>query len=237
MNKIERFTPELRMTVKSTEPVMVSQERGAYVTYAEHKSKMDALQSRIDALESMQKRKDFDTLFDDVLNKVMDESIRKIMDEIKDIQKPKFTIKTDGIQINTGTSAVKLGVLDEIPSGHTYINDAVISGEIKSGVGGWFLGDPVNSFKVKPSEPKKHPTAYPPALKCIKTETTSFTAGESYSYGYKVYGGERDCFLSSDDFVSDLAEGERWELEDRGAYFATAQLTHDGKPFAIFKKP
>lgn len=237
MTTIKRYNPYVQSFFGFTTARMGDSKDGGYVTYESHQQKVDALQSRIDALESMQKRKDFDAMFDDVLNKVVDESVRKIMDEIKDIQKPKFTIKTDGIQINTGTSAVKLGVLDEIPSGHTYINDAVISGEIKSGVGGWFLGDPVNAFKVKPSEPKKHPTAYPPALKCIKTETTSFTAGESYSYGYKVYGGESACFLSSDDFVSDLAEGERWELEDRGAYFATAQLTHDGKPFAIFKKP
>lgn len=232
MTSIKRYAPYVTSLFGCTAARMGERSDGGYVTYESHRQKMNALQSRIDTLESMQKRKDFDDTLNDMIVKI-GKSIHKALDS-EFSKKPKFTIKNDGIQINTGTSAVKLGALDEIKNG-VYINDAVINaGSIKSGFGCWFLGDPANAFKVKSPEPKKQ---YQPALLCIKSVSDSFIAGESYPYGYTVSGKDKAWFVSGDEFVSDLDSDDGWVLEDCGAYLATRERDSEWQPYSIFKKP
>lgn len=255
MSKIERFECiAVHNHPGYTTAAMRPSERGEYVTYASHAEKVNALQSRLDTLELMQKQ-DFFYHLQKGLGKVAEQAINDVVSEL--VKKSTQTVfkanpcenLTEQMVSELCDNLKKCGfesrsmviAIDDEPDpmacssgwfigdiGTMSIGDAYIkSGIIKNGIS----DNPANTASEYKLTLGVNVEQKPFTLKCIKSNVDCFTQGRSYDYEIRA-----DVFyITSDDFVSDLKEGDHWKTEDMGAYMAVLHST-SGEPIVMFKK-
>lgn len=245
MSNITRYNPASVMG-KATAPyvaVMEPHDHGAYVTYAAHAEKMQALQSRLDALELMQKQ-DFFYHLQKGLGKVAEQAIEDVVKEL--VRKATQTV----FKVNPChdlTSEMVDDLVKRMSSSQAFATGGLISAVEPEMVGCTvrhgqvFIGDAVIKNAVS-HNPASTASEYnltlgvkteqkPFTLKCIKSNVDCFTQGRAYDYEIRA-----DIFyVTSDDFVSDLKAGDHWKTEDMGAYMAVLHST-SGEPIVMFKK-
>lgn len=250
MNHITRYDA---CTIASNDGLnraaMEPSEHGAYVTYERHAEKMQALQSRLDALELMQKQ-DFFYHLQKGLGKVAEKAIEDLVKEL--VSKATQTVfkvnpchnltaeMVDELveRMNQSSQAFATGgllVSAEEPEtvgcmvrqGKIFVGDAYIKGgSIENAVS----HNPANTaseynitlgVKVEPR-----------GLKCIKSTVDYFTSGKVYDYEIR----KDVVYVAQDDLVSDLDGSDQWKTHDHGAYL-TIKAPVSGEPLVMFKKP
>lgn len=211
---IQRYT----MRNVNGAPEMVAHEAGAYVTHKSHAEELHALQSELDALRKGLKRQVLamqsvmtDTLIKTAIaatqtvyvvnpcNNLTAERVREMMDK------------------QVGSCVIPLTELEEkelATGGFVSSREPMVrAGEVSTG-----------RTVTTASYPKQDPKT----LLCIKSEETSFVAGNRYQYEMK----DGALFVTQDEFVSDLHEEDFWSVTDGGAYY----IIESAAGSAYFKK-
>lgn len=219
---------------------MVQRDDGKYVTYASHDEEMSRLQGRIDALELMQKddffyhaRPILDKCFTDAAAEVQRHlAMTKVkIDPCNELVK-KFIAEFGDLSLNTTKAEMFM-----IEPGESFINDAHIEGgfvsrclTIPMGVN-VKPGDAVAADMLSAAHAAKD--ANHRGLKCIKSDASYFTPGKSYDYEIR-----NDVYVVvQDDHVSDLGDGDGWQLEDSGAYLMMSYKWNGRDDEVLFAKP
>lgn len=231
---ITRYNPLVQMTTRGVKPVMGQHERGEYVSYESHQKEMSRLQSQIDALVEVQKRKILEPIENmlsiELVNMAtqatipvykvgkIDESVAKAVLE-----------RTNYRLMNSGVFSVAERVeLDTIAATGGCVSEDAIKRRIEDSlVGALAVGESIHNAISMVSSYADN------SLLCVKSNCKHFTAGERYPY--EVDGGFH--IIAGDNLVSDLEGEDAYLLDDRGAYFMMTDSHSGGENVAIFKKP
>lgn len=244
MKQIARYNPAPVMG-KATAPyvsAMQPHDHGAYVTYAAHAEKMQALQSRLDALELMQKQ-DFFYHLQKGLGKVAEHAITEVVKEL--IKKATQTaISLDPCKDLTSEMVKEL--CERMQNANGGMVMSIEEPEVNPYAGGWFvgklgtmtLGDAyIKSGVISQYDLNVGVKTEPETLKCVKSDAIYFTPGWYYFVEREIESGNERYYLTSDNHNTMLEGDSRWKLEDGGAYLCVRNHVTMGEVVAVFKKP
>lgn len=225
-----------------TTAAMQPHEHGEYVTYASHQAEMSRLQSRLDALELMQKQ-DFFYHLQKGLGKVAEQAVEEVVKEL--IKKATQTaIHLDPCKDLTSEMVKELCERMQNHNGGMVMS--IEEPEVNPHAGGWFvgklgtmtLGDAyIKSGVISQYDLKVGVKTEPETLKCVKSDVIYFTPGWCYLVESEIENGNERYYLASDDHNTMLEGGGRWQLEDGGAYLCVRNHVTMGEVVAVFKKP
>ena len=243
MNQITRYNPR---TIASDDglnrAVMTKESHGLYVTHASHQAEMSRLQSRLDALELMQKQ-DFFYHLQKGLGKVAEQAIEEVVKEL--IKKATQTaIHLDPCKDLTSEMVKELCERMQNHNGGMVMS--IEEPEVNPHAGGWFvgklgtmtLGDAyIKGGVISQYDLKVGVKDEPGTLKCVKSDVIYFTPGWYYFVEREIENGNERYYLTSDNHNTMLEGDSRWKLEDGGAYLCVRNHVTMGEIVAVFKKP
>lgn len=196
---IQRYRPKLAGEGRNKRAVMTTDTHGVYVTHASHQEEMDRLKRELDALKDGLKRQIFAPLEKAMMNAL-----------IKTAMQATQTVYTVNPCDKLTSERVR-----EIMDAQIGCGVIQISEELSNAESGF-----MTRHVLAMPEPK--------VLLCIKSEATSFVAGNRYEYEMK----DGALFVAQDEFVSDLHEEDFWHVTDGGAYYIVETVAGN----AYFKK-
>lgn len=243
---IQRYSPTLAGG-RNKRAVMTTDTHGVYVTHASHQAEIDRLKRELDALKDGLKRQIFAPLEKAMMNALI-KTVMQATQEVYTVN-PCHKLTAERVREIMG-SQIREGVISLAESEeHGFATGGFVKqSEPGVRVGEMHLGGGVFSMSsgVDPamtSEEDGFATRYVMAipipeqrdswsLLCVKSNCKYFTAGKRYDYEIRA----DEMVIVQDDFVSDLASGDDYELTDEGAYWMMTDSHSKGESVAIFKK-
>lgn len=220
---IQRYYPILVKNNDSASVRMAAHSNGTHVTYESHAEELRRVQSELDALKEGLKRQIFAPLEKAMMNALIKTAMAasETVYTVNPCNKLTAERVREVVESNIESGAIS------IAEGETFIRDAIISESLVK-VGSITLGGGVMTM----SQPEQKENSDAWSLLCVKSNCKYFTAGKRYDYEIRA----DEMVIVQDDYVSDLAYGDDYELTDEGAYWMMTDSHSQGESVAIFKK-